>query len=114
MVSNRVDRTQGWQGKLLSVGGRVVLIRPVLYFIPLHIISVVHPPKSILHHIEKSLANIFGVPMKARENITSFLGKKLCFPKLEGGLGLDHCMTFASHFHPKLVGILALRNLFLP
>ncbi|XP_070011018.1 uncharacterized protein [Nicotiana sylvestris] len=54
-----VNKVQGWQGKLLSVGGRAVLIKSVLHSLPIHIMAVLHPPKTTLDQINKVLANFF-------------------------------------------------------
>jgi len=100
MVSKIVNRTQGWLGNLLSMGGKVVLIRSVLHSIPLHIISVAHPPKTILDLIEKSLANFFWGSSEGKRKYHWISWKKLCYPKIEGGVGFrslhDICNTFAA------------------
>lgn len=53
MVAKVANIMQGWQGRFLSHGGKVVLIKSVLQSIPLHLLSVVHPPKTVLSQIDK-------------------------------------------------------------
>ncbi|XP_075085103.1 uncharacterized protein LOC142168333 [Nicotiana tabacum] len=59
MVVNIAKRLQGWQGKFLSYSGKAVLIKSILQAIPLHILSVVHPPKATFYQIEKIISNFF-------------------------------------------------------
>ncbi|XP_060211692.1 uncharacterized protein LOC132639246 [Lycium barbarum] len=48
MVTKVAKRLQGWQGKLVSYGGKAVLIKSVLQDLPLYLLSVVYPPKTAL------------------------------------------------------------------
>lgn len=45
-------RLAGWQGHLLSPGGRLILIKHVLSTIPIHVLSVFDPPKAVLSQLE--------------------------------------------------------------
>ncbi|XP_019266837.1 PREDICTED: uncharacterized protein LOC109244235 [Nicotiana attenuata] len=49
MVAKVANRMQGWQSKLLSYGDKVVLIKSILQALPLHILFVLHPPKTVLN-----------------------------------------------------------------
>ncbi|XP_060177905.1 uncharacterized protein LOC132607846 [Lycium barbarum] len=42
------DRLQTWKGKLLSYGGKAVLITSVLQSIPIHVLSAIRPPKCVV------------------------------------------------------------------
>nr|XP_009786710.1 PREDICTED: uncharacterized protein LOC104234773 [Nicotiana sylvestris] len=46
LITKVMDKLQSWQGKLLLVGGRAVLISHVLQSMPMHLLSAVNPPKS--------------------------------------------------------------------
>ncbi|XP_060183188.1 uncharacterized protein LOC132613157 [Lycium barbarum] len=52
IVGRTVNRINGWHTKLLSPGGKVVLIRHVLLALYVHLLAVIHPPKGILLQIE--------------------------------------------------------------
>lgn len=43
----------GWKGKILSNGGRAILIKHVLQSIPMYCLSVTNLPLNILHVIQK-------------------------------------------------------------
>lgn len=48
-----------WKSKLLTAGGKYTLIKHVLLSIPLYLISVMNPPKSVIHLIHKVIAKFF-------------------------------------------------------
>ena len=50
-------KIQGWSKKWLSTGGRIVLIKSVLYSMPIHLLTVIQPPKGIIKTIEKMLSD---------------------------------------------------------
>lgn len=75
MVAKITNRTQGWKGKILSIGVRAVLIRSLLHSLSLHIIYIVYPPKSTLDYIEKSLASFFWCTSECKRIYHWFSGK---------------------------------------
>ncbi|XP_070046700.1 uncharacterized protein [Nicotiana tomentosiformis] len=46
LVDKVVDRIKGWKSKMMSYGGRETLIRYVMQYLPVHLLSAVSPPKS--------------------------------------------------------------------
>jgi len=52
-VSSRIN---SWQGKWLSSGARIVLIKHVLASIPIHLLAVLEPPKGVVAEIERIFA----------------------------------------------------------
>ena len=95
-------RINSWSKNCLSSGGRITLIRSVLSSIPVHLISVLQPPKGTLHDIEMILANfLWG----ERQGTAKFHWRKwenLCFPTSEGGIGIrslqDLCEAYSIKF----------------
>ncbi|XP_020243360.1 uncharacterized protein LOC109821594 [Asparagus officinalis] len=77
---------QGWQGKLLSQAGRLILIKHVLSSMPIHLLSAISIPKSVLSKIESLFANFFwGSSEFATKNI-GFLGINFVVLCPKGGL----------------------------
>ncbi|XP_019255054.1 PREDICTED: uncharacterized protein LOC109233627 [Nicotiana attenuata] len=74
LISKVVSRIRGWHGKLLSYGGRVTLIRHVPQSLPIHLLSTVSPPKTVLRQIEKLAANFFWGMTRTGTNITGLHG----------------------------------------
>lgn len=54
---NHVDsKLNGWHAKLLCFAGRIVLIRPILLSIPLHVLAASSIPRSIIKSLERRFA----------------------------------------------------------
>ncbi|XP_019261368.1 PREDICTED: uncharacterized protein LOC109239280 [Nicotiana attenuata] len=88
LISKVVSRIRGWHGRLLSYGGRVTLIKHVLQSLPIHLLSAVSPPKTVLRKIEKLAANFFWGMEKDKNKYHWASWQKLCHTKEEGGIGL--------------------------
>ena len=52
-MDSLLSKLQGWQGKMLTMAGRMILIKHVLSSIPFHTIAATQPPSSIIVRIEK-------------------------------------------------------------
>nr|XP_016496749.1 PREDICTED: uncharacterized protein LOC107815646 [Nicotiana tabacum] len=59
LITKVMDKLQSWQGKLLSVGRRAVLISHVLQSIPMHLLSAVNPPNYVINRLHKLFAQFF-------------------------------------------------------
>nr|XP_033513784.1 uncharacterized protein LOC117278420 [Nicotiana tomentosiformis] len=53
------ERLSSWKGKLLSIGGREVLISHVLESMPIHLLSVVNPPVYVINQLHKMFARFY-------------------------------------------------------
>ncbi|XP_019240448.1 PREDICTED: uncharacterized protein LOC109220430 [Nicotiana attenuata] len=49
LITKVMDKLQSWKGKLLSIGGREVLISHVLQSMPIHLLSAVNPPAYVIN-----------------------------------------------------------------
>lgn len=90
LVSNVSSRIAGWHSKLLSYGGRSVLIKHVLQSIPIHILSACIPPKTIIKQFVHLFADFFWGWKDNRKKYHWASWKELCFPITEGGVGVRH------------------------
>ena len=85
---------QGWKERLLSQGGREVLIKAVLQVMPTFTMVCFKIPKSLWKDNE-SLIWKFWWGYKGDKRKTHLLGwKKLCKPKCQGGLGFKDIENF--------------------
>lgn len=77
-----------WKNKLLSQGGRLILIKHVLSSIPIHILSAVTPPKSVIQDIERLIANFFWGESEVGKRRHWIAWANLTRPVSEGGIGI--------------------------
>ncbi|XP_071906019.1 uncharacterized protein [Coffea arabica] len=99
-------RLGSWSAKLLSAGGKLILLKHVLSSLPMCLLQVLRPPKAIFIKLER-ICNAFlwdhGVES---QRVHWSAWEKLCFPTVEGGLGFrffeDMCSTFACKFWWRL------------
>ncbi|XP_059302171.1 uncharacterized protein LOC132054125 [Lycium ferocissimum] len=86
-VTKVVRKISGWQGKLLSVGGKAILIKHVLQYQPIYLLAVLKPPNEIFLQIERYMTRFFwgSTDEKMKRHWSSWA--KMCYPIEEGGLG---------------------------
>ncbi|XP_060183032.1 uncharacterized protein LOC132612987 [Lycium barbarum] len=73
------DKLQTWKGKLLSYGGKAVLITSVLQSIPIHVLFVIRPPKCVIKELHKILQGSFGIIRRKEDADTGHLGLTCAF-----------------------------------
>jgi len=94
-VINKVrDRLSSWKGKLISVAGRVCLIKSVISALPLYYMSFFKMPKSVEKELIKIQRNfLWGWGSEARK-IAWVSWENICKPKEMGGLGIRDIENF--------------------
>nr|XP_027120329.1 uncharacterized protein LOC113737276 [Coffea arabica] len=101
IVSKMRARLEHWSTKLLSFGGKMVLVRHVLASLPMYLLQVVNPPKAVLTRLG-TICNSFLWDNKGERRIHWSSWDKLCFPIDEGGLGFRSFNDMARAFAVKL------------
>ncbi|XP_071917243.1 uncharacterized protein [Coffea arabica] len=102
-LSNMVySKISSWKNRLLSPGSKVVLIKYVLSSIPLHLLGMVHPPKSTLVIIERLFANFLWGSAEGIAKHHWIRWRDLCAAKEEGGLGFRSLFDVVRAFSVKL------------
>ncbi|XP_075101822.1 uncharacterized protein LOC142177250 [Nicotiana tabacum] len=86
------QRLHSWNDRLLSIGGRVVLIAHVLESIPIHLLSVVNPPKYVINEMHKMFARYFGAILQMEGLNIGHHGLHYACLKWKEVLDLDHFM----------------------
>jgi hypothetical protein len=90
MVEERLHiRLSSWKGKLLSLGGRLVLINAVLSNMVLYMISFFQLPRGVLKRLDYFRSRFFwqGDSEKCKYRLAKW--SVLCRPKDHGGLGIQ-------------------------
>lgn len=72
---------------MLSYGGRATLIKYILQSLPIHLLSDISPPKTIMKKLEKQAANIFWGMEKDINKYHWASWEKLPYAQEEGGVG---------------------------
>nr|XP_027103148.1 uncharacterized protein LOC113724443 [Coffea arabica] len=90
-----------WSSKLLSMGGKVILLRHVLSSLPLFLLQALCPPKSVLVAMGR-ICNSFLWNLNVESRRMHWAAwEKLCFPVQEGGLGVRSFRDSARAFACK-------------
>ncbi|XP_015160416.1 uncharacterized protein [Solanum tuberosum] len=88
LINKVLCRITGWQTKLLSYGGRAILVKHVLQSLPIHLLSAVTPPVAVLKQIQSIMADFFWGWKDERKKYHWASWKNLSFPYDEGGVGM--------------------------
>ncbi|KAK3211112.1 hypothetical protein Dsin_015818 [Dipteronia sinensis] len=98
LFADIVDRVwgklKGWGEKLLSVGGKDVLIKAVIQSIPTYAMSMFRLPKSLISEIHRLCARFWWGGSMEKRKMHWCKWRKLCTRKEEGGLGFKNLETF--------------------
>ncbi|GJT92663.1 RNA-directed DNA polymerase, eukaryota, reverse transcriptase zinc-binding domain protein [Tanacetum coccineum] len=94
VISKVSSRLSKWKLKLLSIGGRLTLLKSVLTSIPLYHMSIFKVPIGVLNHLESIRRNFFyGVDGSDRK--LAWIGWNMVLTsKKNGGLGVS---SFFAH-----------------
>ncbi|WVZ69841.1 hypothetical protein U9M48_018567 [Paspalum notatum var. saurae] len=81
-------RLSGWKEKLLSVGGRLVLINSVLSSLPMFMLSFFAIPKGVLKKLEYFRSRFFWQNDQHKKKYHLIKWHQIRQPKEQGGLGI--------------------------
>ncbi|XP_027183778.1 uncharacterized protein LOC113782066 [Coffea eugenioides] len=89
-----LEKILSWKTKFLSSGGRLILIKHVLFAIPLHLLSAAVMPKAVFRVIERACANFLWGSSEEDLRYHWIGWAKLCLPPEEGGRGFAGLRTY--------------------
>ncbi|KAK4402958.1 hypothetical protein Sango_1036500 [Sesamum angolense] len=104
VLGYQLKHLPGWAMTNLSYGGRLALIRSVLQATPLHLLQVIHPPKSILTTIERIFNGFFWGSYNGRKHIHWSSWGNAWFSVAESGLGVRSLADYVRAISMKLWG----------
>ena len=84
----------GWKEKMLSIGGKEILIKTVAQAIPAYAISCFLLPKGLCDEIEGMMRRFWWGQRDQESKIAWVSWKNLCKSKLKGGMGFRNLQTF--------------------
>nr|XP_027102884.1 uncharacterized protein LOC113724156 [Coffea arabica] len=97
-----VRKVESWENKLLSAGGRIVLLKHVLSALPVFLLMAASPPKSVFREIEGRFSNFLWGESEWGHKCHWIRWQDLCVPGDEGGLGLRRLEDIHRAFSIKL------------
>ncbi|KAJ6677481.1 RETROTRANSPOSON UNCLASSIFIED-LIKE PROTEIN, partial [Salix purpurea] len=101
LISKIAARMEGWEAKVLSPGGRITILKSILTSMPLYLLHVIVPPKTVMCRIER-LFNKFLWSSKGQKRIHWECWEDLCYPIEEGGLGMRRLKDLVKAMSLKL------------
>ena len=98
-------RLGGWQARLLSHGGRLVLLQSVLAVIPIYLMAIFRIPEGVRRQIESIMRRFFwqGTRPSETRGVALVAWRTICRPKSFGGLGIRHLRHTNTALLAKLV-----------
>ena len=94
-VKERVrKKLAGWKGKLLSIGGREILIKEVAQAVPTYTMSCFQLPKTLCKDLENLMRNFWWGQRDDENKISWVSWKKMCKSKFHGGMGFRNIQAF--------------------
>ncbi|WVZ70176.1 hypothetical protein U9M48_018862 [Paspalum notatum var. saurae] len=81
-------RLSGWKGKLLSVGGRLVLINSVLSSLPMFMLSFFEVPRGVLKKMDYYRSRFYWQDDQHKKKYRLARWDIMCQTKEQGGLGI--------------------------
>ncbi|XP_071928018.1 uncharacterized protein [Coffea arabica] len=95
-------RILSWKSRLLSFGGKIILIKHVLSSIPVHLMSAAMIPSSVFKTIEKACSAFLWGSSPEESKLHWIRWPQLCYPVEEGGIGFRRLCDVYTSFSSKL------------
>jgi hypothetical protein len=99
-------KLSAWKASLLSISGRIQLVKSVIHGMLIHSITVYSWPISLLKDLERCIKNFIWSGDITQRKLVTVAWKKLCRPFNEGGLGLRSLIKINEASNLKLCWIL--------
>jgi hypothetical protein len=97
LVDRVIKRIDGWKEKLLSAGGREILLKAIAQAIPSYAMSVFKIPQKICKGIIAAMSKFWWGDGANQRKMHWLAWWKMCVPKSKGGMGFRdiHCFNLA-------------------
>ena len=87
-------KLSGWKEKMLSMGGKEILIKAVTQAIPTYTMSCFQLPKGLCEDLERMERNFWWGQKDQEAKMAMVSWGKMCKPKAQGGLGFRNLQAF--------------------
>lgn len=82
------SKMSAWKASLLSIAGRVQLVKSIIQSMLIHTLSVYDWPMPLIKDLEKSIRNFIWSGSIDKRKLVTVAWKKICKPTAQGGLGI--------------------------
>lgn len=100
VVVKLIKRVAGWRGKLLSIAGKLVLLKSCLATIPIYLLSVIKFPKWAIESINSQMANFIRNDSEGKHKYHLANWPSLTRRREYGGWGTPDLSNLTSVFLP--------------
>lgn len=98
-IQDRLNtRVTSWSAKLLSKGGKEVLLKLVAQALPTYIMSCFLLPQDIIKKLTSSISCFWWSSKQNNRGLHWIAWDKICLPHEEGGLDSETLRTLISHY----------------
>jgi hypothetical protein len=111
MIEKLEKRLAGWQGRFLSLGGRLTLLNSCLSNVPLYMLSIYPAPKTVIKKIDLLRRRLLWQGGKQSRKFHLADWGSVCSPKIQGGLGVLNLEVMNDSFLNGF-GILKIRMVY--
>ncbi|XP_071902759.1 uncharacterized protein [Coffea arabica] len=97
-----LGRIISWKSRMLSFGGKIVLIKHVLASMPVHLMSAAIIPSKVFRTIEKAFSTFIWGSSPEDSKFHWIRWSQMCYPVDEGGVGFRKLQDIYAAFSFKL------------
>lgn len=94
LIDRVVKRINGWKEKMLSMGGKEVLIKSIAHVVPVYAMMVFQVLKSICKGITNAISQYWWGDDNEHKRMHWQEWWKMCLPKCKGGMGFRDLQSF--------------------
>ncbi|XP_042986314.1 uncharacterized protein LOC122314764 [Carya illinoinensis] len=88
MMNKMRKKLSGWKMRLLSSGGKLILLRHVISSMALHLFTVFHIPQVVINKINQMMGSFFWGESNGKDKKKWLAWKHMGMPVVEGGIGV--------------------------
>ena len=94
-IKDRVaKKLASWKGKLLSIGGREILIKAIAQAVPTYTMSCFQLPKTLCKDLENMMRNFWSGQKNEENKIAWVSWRRMYKSKFYGGMGFRNLQAF--------------------
>jgi hypothetical protein len=93
-IDRIIQKINGWKEKLLSIGGKEILLKAVAQAVSVYAMSVFLIPKGVCKRMMDAISQFWWGDDENSKHMHWFAWWKLCYPKKEGGMGFRDFQSF--------------------